>query len=147
MMFKFFQKRRGKEVWTVAKEAATRFLGTYISRRRSTVRYARKLSWRMLWFRVRRSVGLVRDRQVVTGYTVVSYARNFDDGSWKEEEVEYLRSRSFVYRFGGSSRVASWWWSCLYIFFSSLILLLTTIIVSYVGNFVLLRWKYVSACN
>jgi hypothetical protein len=95
-MLKFLHKRRGKGVWLVAKEVASKLLGICISQWRSAVRYVRKLSWGMLWFRVKRSVGLVRDRRVVAGYTVVTYTRNFDDGSWKEE-VEYLRSKSFVY--------------------------------------------------
>lgn len=105
MMLKFLPKRRRKGAWMVAKEVATKLLGLYISRRRSTVRYVRKLTWGMMWFQVKRSVGLVRDRHVVTGYdSVISYARNFDDGLWKEE-VEHSRSRSFVYRFGDSGRV------------------------------------------
>jgi hypothetical protein len=106
MMLKFLQKRRGKGVWLVAKEVASKILGIYISRRRWGAIYVRKLSWGMMWFRVKRSVGLVRYRQVVTGYTAVSYARNFDDGSWKED-VECLRSKSFVNRFGSSGGVVS----------------------------------------
>ncbi|KAF3331136.1 hypothetical protein FCM35_KLT04490 [Carex littledalei] len=103
MMLKLLQKRRRKGEWMVAKEVATKLLGLYISQRRSTVR---KFTWGMVWFQVRRrSVGLVRDRHVAKGYdSVISYARNFDDGLWKEE-VEHLRSRSFVYRFGDSGRL------------------------------------------
>lgn len=53
--------------------------------------------------RVRKAVGLVGAREQMASYDCVSYARNFDDGMWKEDE-EFMRGGSFAYRFGYSGK-------------------------------------------
>ncbi|KAI6671629.1 hypothetical protein NL676_006514 [Syzygium grande] len=42
----------------------------------------------------------VGDHHRPVRYDMSSYAKNFDDGEWQQEEEEYYSSRSFASRFG-----------------------------------------------
>jgi hypothetical protein len=39
-------------------------------------------------------------------YDMCSYTKNFDDGKWQQEEVEYYRTRSFAFRYGQANSLA-----------------------------------------
>ncbi|KAI5588230.1 hypothetical protein BDE02_05G082900 [Populus trichocarpa] len=47
------------------------------------------------------------ERHVFLNYDMCSYTKNFDDGKWQQEEVEYYRTRSFAFRYGQANSLAS----------------------------------------
>ncbi|CAL9042106.1 unnamed protein product [Musa banksii] len=95
--------------WVVVKRAAVKVAALCLRRRRWVMKHAKRATWAGLMARMRRAVGLVRTRHALpaASYDSDSYARNFDDGGWKDEEAEFWRSGSFAYRFGQSSRLGS----------------------------------------
>ncbi|KAF8011222.1 hypothetical protein BT93_J1739 [Corymbia citriodora subsp. variegata] len=82
--------------WRSAAKRAWRRLAR--GRRKLAARLARRIRWISL--QVRRRVLRVSDYQEVGRYDMSSYAKNFDDGEWQQEEEEYYSSRSFASRFG-----------------------------------------------
>lgn len=46
------------------------------------------------------------ERHVFLNYDMCSYTKNFDDGRWQQEEVEYYRTRSFAFRYGQANSLA-----------------------------------------
>ncbi|CAL9137307.1 unnamed protein product, partial [Musa textilis] len=95
--------------WVAVKRAAVKVAALCLRRRRWVMKRAKRGAWAGLMARMRRAVGLVRTRHALPAgsYDSDSYARNFDDGGWKDEEAEFWRSGSFAYRFGQSSRPGS----------------------------------------
>lgn len=88
---------------SAAKRAWRRLAG---GRRKLAARLARRIRWislqvRRRVFRVSAASGYqeVGDHGRVR-YDMSSYAKNFDDGEWRQEEEEYYSSRSFASRFG-----------------------------------------------
>ncbi|KAI3426616.1 Eukaryotic translation initiation factor 6 (eIF-6) [Psidium guajava] len=91
--------------WRSAAKRAWRRLAK--GRRKLAVRLARRVTWvslqvRRRVLRVASAAGdyhEVGDHQPLR-YDMLSYAKNFDDGEWRQEEEEYYSSRSFASRFG-----------------------------------------------
>ncbi|ONK68706.1 uncharacterized protein A4U43_C05F15040 [Asparagus officinalis] len=91
-----------RKAWVAVRRVTVRVIRLYVGRRRwSSIRQAKKVTWAGLWVRMRKAMGLVSARERSGSYDSENYARNFDDGVWKEDE-EFWRGGSFAYRFGHS---------------------------------------------
>ncbi|KAK2657687.1 hypothetical protein Ddye_010739 [Dipteronia dyeriana] len=94
-------------VWRSVKRVAGRFMR---QRPRKLAAAAVVVRRAVLWASVklkkkRKSTCRISDatnnsgQQVIMNYDMFSYSKNFDDGKWQQEEVEFYARRSFSYKF------------------------------------------------
>lgn len=102
--------------WTNLKRIVRKAMRYYVSRRRISVWVKRKVKLlrycgKTIGIENRKSAAVRIKRSGNYGfpatYDSVSYALNFDDGLWRDEDVEFSRSGSFAYRFCQSGRMSS----------------------------------------
>ncbi|KAF8406737.1 hypothetical protein HHK36_008829 [Tetracentron sinense] len=76
------------------------------------MRGRRRLVSLVLQLKKRRALGISRvksRKHVNQKYDLLSYSKNFDDGRWQQEEVDFYTTRSFAHRIQPFSSPASSW--------------------------------------